>query len=142
MYLLLVLSTIGLACDAMRRYLPVWKSKAISASTEVRTYECLVLGVLMYNSETWTMTAETQRKLLSFEMSCLRKIAGVSKRDRKGNEDIKDDLGIKEDVVDKIHMKRLRYFGHVCRMEQRRLPYVCLHGRIQGHRERGRPRKR
>lgn len=90
----------------------------------------------VYNSQTWTVMEEAQLKLWSFEMSCLWKIPGVSKKDRKRSADIEDELVIKENIVDKIQMKRLRYFEHNRQMEQRRLPYVCLHARTQVQRDR------
>ena len=75
-------------------------------------------------------------------MSCLRRIAGVSRRDRIRNEDIKRNLSIRRDIIEKVEIRRLRYFGHVSRMEQIRLPYIAMHGRVNGMRGRGRPKKR
>ena len=37
---------------------------------------------------------------------------------------------------------RLRYFGHVVRMDQHRLPNIALYGRVEGKRVKGRSRKR
>jgi len=58
---------IGLAAVAVRRLNNIWKNKAISKSTQVKLYETLVLSILcykftIYNSETWTLTAETNRQ--------------------------------------------------------------------------------
>jgi len=51
-------------------------------------YETMVLSIFCSNSETWTLTAETNRQLRVFEMGCLRQ-----------NVDIRANLGITEDIV-------------------------------------------
>jgi len=58
------------------------------------------------------------------------------------NVDIRADLDITEDIVERIQARRLRYFGHVARMDQHRLLNIALYGRVEGKRVKGRPRKR
>ena len=62
--------------------------------------------------------------------------------DHRRNTDIKASLNIPDDVVQKLEIRRLRCFGHACWMNPHRLPYICLHGRVEGRRCRGRSRKR
>src|ERR1043165_5720737 len=83
-----------------------------------------------------------RRRLHVFEMACLRKIMGISRRQHVRNTDIILRSGLKIDLVKKIQSHRLRYFGHVERMRTERLPYASMYGRIDGKRNRGRPRKR
>ena len=45
-------------------------------------------------------------------------------------------------VIEKIKRRRLVWFGHVERMEGKRLPRKRLHGHVRGERSRGRQRKR
>jgi len=71
----------GLTADATKRLQTVWSSIGITTTTEFKVYESLVLSVLMYNAETWTVTADAQRKLSVFEMDCSRRIAGVIRKD-------------------------------------------------------------
>jgi hypothetical protein len=133
---------VGLACGAMQKLCPIWKAKDIRVSTKLRVYEALVLSILMYNSETWTLREEDKNRLRVFEMNCLRKIKGVTRRDRIRNTDIRSEMGMEVDVVQKIQKRRLRYYGHVVRMKPERLPNVALFGHVHGKRKRGRPRKR
>ena len=81
---------IGLATGVARSLARIWKSKEIGIPTKVRLHTTLVLSVLLYNAETWTMKEELNRKLLVFEMSVLRCIAGVTRRDRCRNTDIRN----------------------------------------------------
>ena len=67
---------------------------------------------------------------------------GVTRRDHIANSDIKAKLKLEDDIVEKIQTSRLRYFGHVTRMDKCRLPYIALYGRVEGNRAKGRPRKR
>jgi hypothetical protein len=96
----------------------------------MKVYEVLVISVLLYNSETWSLTETAQ-------MGCLWQMKGITRRDRVRNEDIKAELNIGLDVVPKIQRKRLRYFGHVTRMEPTRYPNLALYGRVHGTRKRG-----
>ena len=63
----------------------VWTSKDISKATKLQVYQTMILSTLLYNSETWTFKTTQQNRLKVFEMSCLRKIEGVTRRDRIRN---------------------------------------------------------
>jgi len=76
------------------------------------------------------------------EMSCLRRIKGVTRRDRIRNVDVREEVGMRLDVVKRIQGRRLRYFGHVVRMSNDRLPNIVLFGHVHGARRKGRPHKR
>ena len=80
---------IGLARGITQMLDKVWSSGAISKSTKVRVYETLVLSVLLYNSETWTLTTAQENRLRMAEMACWRKIEGVTRKDRIRNEAIR-----------------------------------------------------
>jgi len=75
-------------------------------------------------------------------MSVLRKICGITRRDRKRNSEVLKELDIEKDIVQVIQTRRLTYFGHVNRMHAERYPYVLLHGHTHGHRPKGRPKKK
>jgi len=45
-------------------------------------------------------------------------------------------------IVDRIKARRLRWFGHVSRMDNNRIPFLALHTMVEGVRSRGRPRAR
>jgi len=100
-----------------------------------------MIGILIYNSETWTLTEKLKHKLRAFEVGCFRKILGVSRISHIRNTDIKNQLNIQRDIVDRIQSRRLRYFGHVVRMQPFQWPHRALYGRVHGNRHRGRPMK-
>ena len=52
----------------------------------------------------------TKRKLKVVEMSVLRKILGVTRRDRKRNVDIMKTLDTDKDIIELLRIRRLTYF--------------------------------
>src|SRR6218665_57049 len=89
----------------------------------------------LYNAETWTMKEKQKQGLRIFEMPCLRKIEGVTRRDRIRNKKIFKRLNIRIGIVDRIRNKRLRYFGHLNRMKNERYPQNSIQRicRLIGH---------
>ena len=67
-----------------------------------------------------------------FEMSVLRKICGITRKDRRRNVDILKELLVEKDIVDLLRVQRMTYFGHVNRMDNDIFPklleptYFCL----------------
>ena len=59
-----------------------------------------------------------------------KKIAGVARKDRKRNDDTMTELGLMMDIIYRIQQKRLRYFSHVVRMKNYRLPKIALYERM------------
>ena len=133
---------IGLALGAMHALHPIWRAKDISNQTKIALYRSLVLSIVLYAAETWTLRKRDQDRLLSFEMSCLRRILGISRRDRIRNDHIRQKLDLETTIMDRIHSRRLTYYGHVIRMCNNRLPLITLSGSTRGTRPKGRPPKR
>ena len=132
---------IGKALRAIQQLNKIWSSKDISIPTKMELYKVLVLSILMYGAETWSLKKVDESRLLTFEMTCLRKILRVTRLDKIRNTTIRESLGAQETVIDKITTKRLRYFGHINRMKPTRYPAIALNGNIHGQRPRGRPLK-
>ena len=75
-------------------------------------------------------------------MTCLRRVLDVSRLDKIRNTKIKESLNLDQDVLNRTETKRLKYFGHVKRMQPTRYPKMAMEGNVKGHRPRGRPPKR
>src|SRR6218665_184069 len=130
----------GLARETWQALGKVWNSKEQSKATKTRMYEVLVLSTLLYNAETWTL--RQKQRLRVFEMACLWKIEGITRRDRIRNEETSNRLNIRIGIIDRIRNKHLRYFGHLNRMENERYPKIADNGYVHGARKRGRQKKR
>ena len=98
----------------------LWKSKQLSIPLKCKLYRALVLSVVLYSSETGTMNKSTQRKLESFHTSCLRRILCFSYLEMVTNEEVLARSRMST-LSAMIMIKRLKWFGHVLRMNDDRL---------------------
>ncbi|KAJ4428062.1 hypothetical protein ANN_24076 [Periplaneta americana] len=122
-------------------------SSLLSKNLKVRIYKTVILLVLLYGCETWTLTLREEHRLRVFENRVLRKIFGA-KRDevtgewRKLHNTELHALYCSPDIIRNIKSRRLRWAGHVARMGESRIAYRVLVGRPEGKRPLGRPRRR
>src|SRR6218665_950877 len=98
---------------------------------------CLVL--IMSIKDVFSSTSFSTSSFVLCYVQLLTKKSEMNKKVR--NEQTREELGAEETVVQKIKKRRLRWFGHVERMEEKRLPNAALHGHVEGKRSRGRQRK-
>ncbi|KAJ4446718.1 hypothetical protein ANN_13415 [Periplaneta americana] len=119
-------------------------SSLLSKNLKVRIYKTVILPVVLYGCETWTLTLREEHRLKVFENKVLRKIFGA-KRDeatgewRKLHNTELHALYCSPDIIRNIKSRRLRWAGHVARMGN---AYRVLVGRPEGRRPLGRPRRR
>ncbi|KAJ4432287.1 hypothetical protein ANN_20905 [Periplaneta americana] len=122
------------------------KNNLLSKNLKVRIYKTVILLVVLYGCETWTLTLREEHRLRVFESKVLRKIFGT-KRDevtgewRKLHNTELHALYTSPDIIRTIKSRRLRWAGHVARMGESRNAYRVLVGRPEGKRALGRPRR-
>ena len=104
----------------------VWKKSNISIATKVRLFRTLIVPILLYGAKTWVILKSELNRLEIFQMRCLRQILKISIRDRITNDNIRYRCLQQPTVEEQIQTRRLRWFGHVCRMDENRLPYQLL----------------
>ena len=80
--------------------------------TKVRVFRSLVLPVLLYRCETWTMTRDLRRILNSFDTRSLRRILGCRWSDFVSNEWLLRETQMRF-VTCIVHELQLRLCGHV-----------------------------
>ena len=107
----------------------------------------IILPVVLYGCETWSLTLWKEKKLRVFENMVLRRIFGPRRDEVTGewrrlhNEEL-NDLYSSPNIVRVIKSKRVRWAGHVARMGDERGLYRILVGKPEGKRPLGRPRRR
>ncbi|XP_063605235.1 uncharacterized protein LOC134780428 [Penaeus indicus] len=117
----------------------VWDNKMLTENTKMRIYQACVLSTLLYGSETWTTYMRHERRLNTFHLRCLKRIRGITWQDRIPHSDILTRAGISS-VFALLSQRRLRWLGHVWRMEDGRIPKDLLYGQLAtGTRRPGRP---
>ena len=65
-----ILSRIAQTTAALTRLKPVWNDISISLSSQIRLMRSLVTSIFLYACESWTLTAELQRKIQAMKMRC------------------------------------------------------------------------
>jgi len=119
----------------------------LSKNLKIKIYGTIILPVVSYGCETWSLTLREERKLMVFENMALRRICGPRKDEVAGewrklhNEEL-NDLYSSSNIVRVIKSRRMRWAGHVARMGGERGAYRVLVGKPGGRRPLGRPRRR
>jgi len=118
-------------------------SRLLSKHTKIKIYRTVILPVVLYECETWSLTLWEERRLKVFENKVLRRIFGAE-RDKVTGEwrKLHSDLYCSPNIVRLIKSRRIRWAGHVARMGKRRDVYTVLVGKPEGKRPLGRPRRR
>ena len=68
-----ILSRIAQTTATLTRLKPVWNDRSISLSSKIRLMHSLVTSIFLYACESWTLTAELQRRKQVMEMRCYRR---------------------------------------------------------------------
>ena len=84
-----ILSSIAQTTAALIRLKPVWNDRSISLSSEIRLMRSLVTSIFLYACESWTLTAQLQRRIQAMEMRCYRKMLRISYKDHVTNEKVR-----------------------------------------------------
>ena len=105
-------------------------------------YNACVISTLLYGSETWTTYAGQESRLNTFHLRSIRRILGISWLDKVTNDDVLSRAGLPS-MYTLLRQRRLRWLGHVRRMDDCRLPKYILYGELAlGRRTTGHPRLR
>jgi len=135
-----VASNIGKATGAfnlLKRCL--FASRDVEMKSKVTFYEGLILALLLYASECWTSYASHLARLQRFHHDCVRTIAGVN-RHVQWIRRISMKALFKKTKLRPLELyisrRKLRWAGHVMRMDMSRLPRRFFSSWIQ------KPRKR
>ena len=136
-------SRIAQTTAALTRLKPV-SNDSISLSSKIRLMRSLVISIFLYVCESWTLTAELQRRIQAMEMRCYRKILHISFKDHVINEEVRVKIqqatGPHEDFLTIVKRRKLQWYGHVSRSSG--LAKTIFHGTVKGGRRQGRQRKR
>ena len=103
-----------------------------------------MISIFVYACESWTLTAELQRRILAMEMRCYRKILRISYKDHVASEEVRakiqQAIGPHEDHLVIEKRRKLQWYGHISRSSD--LAKTILQGTAKGGRRQGTQRKR
>jgi hypothetical protein len=118
----------------------------ISENLKIKIYKTVILPVVLYGCETWSLTLGEEHRLRVFENRVLRRIFGPEREEdgswRKLHSDELHSLYSSPNIVRVIKSGRMRWAGHVARLGTGRRVYRVWVGGTEGKRPLGRPRRR
>ncbi|KAK2156294.1 hypothetical protein NP493_1980g00015 [Ridgeia piscesae] len=84
-----ILARITQATAALAKLKTIWNDMNIPLSSKIRLVRSLVMSIFLYACGSWTLTADTERRIQAMEMRCLRKLLGITYRDHISNEEVR-----------------------------------------------------
>ena len=119
---------------------PILLNKAITLATRMLFYKAFIPPALVFGCESWALTKPLGSRLDAVQMAFLRRMTGASLLDHIPNDRILSRCGCLA-VTDLISRQRMRWLGHLTRMDSARLPWQIFQGGLaRGSRGPGRPR--
>ena len=104
----------------------------------------LLTSIFLFACESWTLTAELQRRIQATDMRCHCKILRISCKDHVTNEEVcaKVQQAIRplEDHLIIVKRRKLQWCGHVCHMSGL-AKTILQEGTVKGGRRQGRQKK-
>jgi hypothetical protein len=112
-------------------------SGLLSRNVKVKIYKTIILPVVLYGCETWSLTLREEHRLREFENGVLRRIFGPKTDDvigecRKLHNERLHILYSSPNIIRQIKSRRMMWAGHVARMGEERNVYRVLLGNPEG----------
>jgi len=101
----------------------IWKNKCSSLKVDMTLYEAIILSTLLYSADVWPLTATLTKRLNAAHHRWQRSILGISSSWKDGvtNEEVRV-RNVLHDMDDILSERRLRWLGHVIRMNHQCIP--------------------
>ena len=119
----------------------ILKSRDITLSTKNHLVKAMVLPVVMYGCESWTVKKAERRRIDAFELWCWRRLLRVPWTARRSNQSILKETSPGCSLEGLMLRLKRQYFGHLMRRVDS-LEKTLILGGIGGRRRRGRQRMR
>ena len=123
----------ALAWSAANKLGRIWKS-SINRDLKIKFFRACVESILLYNSETWTITKAMESKVDGLYTKLLRMVLNVSWRDHIANKDLNGNL---PSLSSTIRQRRLRFAGHCSRAINQPVTYLLFWTPSGGKRAQG-----
>ena len=137
-YLRAIISNEGSKPEILSR-----RDKNISLASKVKLMRTLILSTFLNACESWTLTAEIERRIQALQMRCYRRLLNFSYKDHVTNEEVRNRIqkaiGMHDDLT-MVKKRKLSWYGHISRSSG--MTKAILQGTVKGARKRGRHKQR
>ena len=117
----------------------ILKNRDITLPTKVRLVKAMVLPVVMYGCESWTVRKAERRKMDAFELCCWRRLLRVPWTARRSDQSILKDISPGCSLEGLMLKLKLQFFGHLMQRVDS-LEKTLMLGGIGGRKRRGQQR--
>ena len=93
----------------------ILKSRDITLPTKVRLVKAMVIPVVMYGCDSWTVKKAEGRRIDAFELWCWRRLLRVPWTARRSNQSILKEISPDYSLEGLMLKLKLQYFGHLMR---------------------------
>ena len=105
-----ILSRITQTTAALSRLKIIWRDKKISLASKVKLRRTLILSTFLYACESWTLTAEIERRIQALEMRCYRRLLNISYKDYVTNKEVRNRIqnatGVHDDLLTMVKKRK------------------------------------
>ena len=123
----------GLAWAAVNKLECIWKSN-LDRKLKVKFFRSCIESILLYNSETWTVTRKMEIQIDGLYTKLLRRILNVSWKDHVTNKELYGDIPL---LSSTIRQRRMRFAGHCFRASDQPVSKLIFWSSKEGKRGRG-----
>jgi hypothetical protein len=122
-------------------------SHLLSKNIKIKIYKTVILPLVLYGHEIWSLTLREKHRLRMCQNKVLRRIFElktfkVTGGWRKLRNEKLHNLYSSPNIIRMIKTRRMRWAGHVARMRPNRNVYRILEGNLEGKRPLGKPKHR
>ena len=119
----------------------ILKSRDVTVQTKVCLVKAMVLPVVVYGCESWTLKKAERQRIDAFELWCWRRLFRVPWPARTPNQSILKEISPEYSLEGLMLKLKLQYFGHLMQRTDSFEKTLML-GMNEGRRRRGRQRMR
>ena len=120
------------ASAAMRAlHFSVVIKQEVSKKATISIFKTVLVLIFTYGHESWVTTEKVQSQVPASEMRFSQRIEGVTLFNKMRSSEIRKSLNI-EPFLLRIERSPLKWFGHVSRMPQERVPKQALLAKANG----------
>ena len=117
----------GRACDVMKKLADKFNSKHLSIATKIGEFRTYVTTIFMYNTELWALTKTDEKRIDSFHRRLLRQAINKKWPKKQCTNEQLYDITNEKPWSETIKRRRLRWTGHLMRLDERTPAKIALH---------------
>ena len=121
---------------AMTNLDSILKSRDITLPTKVHIVKAMVLPVITYRCESWTIKKAERRRIDAFELWFWRRLLRVPWTAKRSNQSILKEIDPEYSLEGLMLKLKLQYFGHLMQRANS-LEKILMLGKIEGRKRRG-----